>query len=84
MKKYLGLIFAFMLSVFSVGISLGQPVSASAQVIDDADEYFIEFVLSDSTYEGNLVYSHSPLYNAQLQSHGREYTFIARCGRLWI
>ncbi len=75
MKKYLGLIFAFMLSVFSVGISIGQPVSASAQVIDDADEYFIEFVLSDSTYEGNLVYSHSPLYNAQLQSHGREYTF---------
>lgn len=75
MKKFLGLIFAFMLSVFSVGISIGQPVSASAQVIDDADEYFIEFVLSDSTYEGNLVYSHSPLYNAQLQSHGREYTF---------
>ena len=73
MKKFLGLIVALILMVSS--LSVGQVITANAQVLDSADECFTEFVLSDTTFEGELVYSHRPLYNEELQAHGREYSF---------
>ena len=75
MKKFLGLIVALILMVSSLTLSFGQVLTANAQVLDSADEYFTEFVLSDTTFDGELVYSHSPLYDDELQAHGREYIF---------
>ncbi len=75
MKKLLGLMVAIVLMLSSFATFFGQVAMANAQTLDEADEYFIEFVLSDSTYEGELSFSHSPLYDQELSEHGREYTF---------
>lgn len=75
MKKFLGLVVALVLLVSSLPLTFGQTQKASAQSFDQADQYFTEFVLSDTTFEGELVYSHTPLYNGKLNAHGREYTF---------
>lgn len=75
MKKLLGLIVAIVLMLSSFATVLGQGVQAYAQTLDEADEYFTEFVLSDSTFEGELNFSHSPLYDEELNEHGREYEF---------
>ena len=75
MKKFLGMIVALVLMVSSLTVSIGQGVMANAQAFDEADEYFIDFVLSDSTFEGELSFSHSPLYDEELNENGREYLF---------
>lgn len=75
MKKFLGMIVALVLMVTSLTMFVGQGITANAQVLDEADEYFTEFVLADSTVEGDLSFSHSPLYNEELNQNGREYLF---------
>lgn len=75
MKKFLRLIVAFVLMVSSVAVSFGQGTEAKAHSLDEADKYFLEFVLSDTTFEGSVSFSHTPLYNDQLEENGREYTF---------
>ena len=62
MKKLLGLVVAILLMLSSFATVLGQGVQAYAQTLDEADEYFTEFVLSDSTFEGELNFSHSFCY----------------------
>ena len=75
MKKFLGLIVAVVLMISSFTLSFDQSVTANAQSLDKADQYFVDFVLSDNTYEGSLQYSHNALYNTQLEQNGREYLF---------
>ncbi len=75
MKKLLWLIIALLLTVSPVVSSLGQVSMANAQSYDEADNYFVEFLSSDATYEGELSFTHSPLYDSELQPHGREYLF---------
>ena len=75
MKKFLGLIVAIVLTVSSLTLSFGQSITANAQSLDKADQYFVDFVLSDNTYEGSLQYSHNALYNSKLEQNGREYLF---------
>ncbi len=54
---------------------VGSALNTKADTIDLANECFVEFVLSDTEYEGELVYTHAPLYNEDLEVSGREYTF---------
>ena len=75
MKKLLGLIVAIVLMLSSFTTVFGWGEKAYAQAFDDADEYFTEFVLSDSTFAGELTFSHNPLYDEELNVHGREYVF---------
>ena len=75
MKKFLGLIVAVVLIISSTTMNFGQMAVANAQSVDKADQYFLNFVLSDSTYEGNVLYSYNPLYNSDLEQNGREYLF---------
>ena len=75
MKKLLGFVVAIVLMLSSFAVISVQGVQAYAQTYDEADEYFIEFVQSDSTFEGTLDFSHAPLYNEKLSEHGREYVF---------
>ena len=75
MKKLLGFIVAIALTVSSLSGFFIESVVAKAHTLDAADEYFTEFVLSDSTFNGRLSYTHSPLYDEQLNEHGREYIF---------
>ena len=73
MKKISRLIVAILLMITSVAMSLGQGVKAFA--LDEGDSCFLEFVYADSTFEGDITFSHSPLYNQELNEHGREYEF---------
>ncbi len=75
MKKFLGLIVALVLMVSFSATFFGQGAIANAQALDDGDDYFIDFLLSDATFEGDISFTHSPLYNSELESHGREYLF---------
>ena len=75
MKKFLGLIVAFLLMVSSIATFIGQGETVNAQAYDSADRYFLEFVASDSTLDGDISFTHNPLYNAQLEPNGREYLF---------
>ena len=73
MKKISRLIVAILLMITSVAVSLGQGVKTFA--LDEGDNCFLEFVYADSTFEGDITFSHSPLYNQELNEHGREYEF---------
>ncbi len=61
--------------VGAIAIPTGKAITASAQSLDAADQSFVQFVNSDTTYQGALNYTHTPLYNEDLQVSGREYTF---------
>lgn len=74
-KKILGLILALgIISTFA--LSVGQVITTNAASIDVADQSFLEFILSDTDYEGEIKYTHSPLYNEELEVNGRQYNFI--------
>ena len=75
MKKLLRLIVAFVLMISSVATFFGQSQTARAYAYDEADNYFLEFVLSDATYQGEVCFTHNPLYDNNLQQNGREYLF---------
>lgn len=53
----------------------GEAFIAKAETVDLADQCFMEFVLSDTDYEGEITYTHSPLYNEDLEVTGRQYNF---------
>lgn len=73
-KKILGLLFS--LGMISVSVlSAGQVITTNAEELDAADQSFLEFVLSDTDYEGEIEYTHSPLYNEELEVNGRQYDF---------
>jgi len=73
-KKLLGLILAFSMMSLSA-LSVGQVIVTNAEGLDEADQCFIEFISSDTDYEGEIAYSHSPLYNEDLEINGRQYDF---------
>ncbi len=75
MKKFLGLIVALVLLVSSIALPTGQSVYANELTLDAGDNYFLEFVTSDTTFDGDVAFSSSPLYNEQLEQNGREYIF---------
>ena len=45
------------------------------QNVDLADRSFLDFILSDANFAGNVEYSRSPLYDAELQTSGIQYAF---------
>lgn len=75
MKKFLGLVIALVLGITSVTTFFLQTTPVSAQSFDEADNYFLEFVLSDTTFQGEIDFTHTPLYDDQLNVNGREYNF---------
>lgn len=73
-KKTLGVILA--LGILSMSaLPTGKAITTKAEELDSADHTFIEFVLSDTNYEGEIEYTHSPLYNEELEVNGRQYDF---------
>ena len=73
-KKIVGLLLALgMLSAPT--LSVGKGIVAKADVLDAADQSFMEFLLSDTTYQGEVEYTHTPLYNEDLEISGRQYNF---------
>ncbi len=75
MKKVLGVIVAIVLMIVPFTTAYGQSALAQERNIDGADAYFLEFVSSDTTFEGEIDYYYNPLYNESLNAHGREYVF---------
>lgn len=73
-KKILGLVLALGMIGASV-LSAGQVITTKAEELDAADQSFLEFVLSDADYQGEIEYTHSPLYNEELEVNGRQYDF---------
>lgn len=73
-RKVVGFLLAlsFLCGAF---LSTGHELFAKAEEIDQADQSFIEFILSDTTYEGELEYEHYPLYDENLEENGRQYIF---------
>lgn len=73
-KKLVGLLLALgMLSAPT--LLVGQGIVAKADVLDAMDQSFMEFLLSDTTYHGEVTYTHTPLYNEDLEISGRQYNF---------
>lgn len=73
-KKILGLVLALGMIGASV-LSAGQVITTKAEELDAADQSFLEFVLSDADYQGEIEYTHLPLYNEELEVNGRQYDF---------
>lgn len=74
MKKLLMLLLATVLSLSSIATFSGSEVMVKANSYDAGDEYFLEFISSD-VGDNDVVFSHTPLYNTDLEVNGREYTF---------
>ena len=73
-KKILGILLA--LGIVSMSsLSMGPLIATKAEGLDVADQSFLEFVLSDTDYEGEIEYTYSPLYNEELEVNGRQYNF---------
>lgn len=73
-KKTLGLILA--LGILSMSaLPMEKAIVTKAEALDPADQSFLEFLLSDTNYEGDIEYTHSPLYNENLEVNGRQYDF---------
>lgn len=73
-KKILGLVLALGMIGASV-LSAGQVITTKAEELCAADQSFLEFVLSDADYQGEIEYTYSPLYNEELEVSGRQYDF---------
>lgn len=74
MKKLFMLLLAVMLSLSSIAVYSGSEVVAKANSYDAGDEYFLEFISSDLG-DNDITFSHTPLYNSDLEENGREYIF---------
>ena len=72
--KWLGLTLAFALAL-PLTLPIGQVGQASAQERDEADGVFLQFLSSDTGYEDGVEFSHSPLYDENLEVGGRQYQF---------
>ncbi len=73
-KKILGFTLALITCFLAVATTWFSSV-AKAENTDTADQIFIEALLQDSNYTGEVDYTYSPLYNQNLQVSGRNYTF---------
>ena len=73
-KKILGLTLALGILGASY-FTAGQAVITKADEADPADRSFIDFVLSDTQYEGEIDYTYQPLYGEDLEVNGRQYDF---------
>ena len=73
-KKILGLTLALGILGASY-FTAGQTVITQADGADPADRSFIDFVLSDTQYEGEIDYTYQPLYGEDLEVNGRQYDF---------
>ncbi len=73
-KRIVGLALAVGM-IGTVFASMGNGVTAKADGVDWADQSFIDFVLEDTEYEGELLYTHTPLYDETLEVNGRWYDF---------
>ena len=72
--KILGLVVG--LSILGISaMPIRSTIITEATTLDLADQSFMEFVLSDSDYQGMVEYKHSPLYNEKLEVNGRQYNF---------
>lgn len=74
-KKGVGFLLTLVLAVSSCFFTMNTAYASHADTMDDADRYFVEFVLSDTDYEGALSFTSSPLYDENLNAYGREYVF---------
>lgn len=74
-NKILGLVLTLVVALSSCFFAFNTTFTSKADSLDDADRYFIDFVLSGTDYEGDLTFNHSPLYDENLTAHGREYIF---------
>ena len=74
MKKIVTLFLAVVLSLSSVVMFSGSKFIAKANTYDAGDEYFLEFISPDLG-EKEISFSHTPLYDADLEVNGREYVF---------
>ena len=72
--KWLGLSLAFALAL-PLTLPVGQATAAKAQELDAADNVFLQFLSSDTGYDGGVDFSHSPLYDENLEVGGRQYEF---------
>ena len=54
---------------------VGRVVATKAEETDIANQIFLEFVLSDTNYQGEVTYTYSPLYDEELNVGGRQYNF---------
>ncbi len=73
-KKVVGFVLALGV-IGSMLAPIGNEIFAKAESVDLADQSFLEFVASDTDYEGEIAYTHSPLYDESLQTNGRQYDF---------
>ena len=72
--KWLGLSLAFALAL-PLTLPVGQAATAKAQELDAADSVFLQFLSSDTGYDDGVEFSHSPLYDENLEIGGRQYEF---------
>ena len=73
-RKTLGVILA--LGILSMSaLPMGKAIVTKAESLDPADQSFMDFILSDTDYKGEIEYTHSPLYNEELEVNGRQYDF---------
>lgn len=73
-KHLVGLALAFAL-VASSALPIGQTWTAKAEAADEGDNVFLQFLSSDTGYDGSVSYSHTPLYDENLEVGGRLYDF---------
>ncbi len=71
-KKFIAILLGVICAVL---MSYAPSFNVRAETLDEADQYFVDFVLSDTGLDAELEYSHTPLYNHLLTAHGRHYTF---------
>lgn len=74
-KKFVGLLLTLILAISSCFFTMNTAYASTADSMDDADRYFIEFLLSDTDYEGDVIFNSSPIYDENLNAHGRQYLF---------
>jgi hypothetical protein len=76
MKKIVTLFLAVVLGCSAVVMFSGSKYTAKANTYDAGDEYFLEFISPDLG-EKEISFSHTPLYDADLEVNGREYVLIS-------
>ncbi len=74
-KRIAGILLTFVVAVSSCVFAMNTALTAKADGLDNADRYFLDFLLSDTNYVGEVDFDYSPLYDESLNVHGREYTF---------
>ena len=74
-KRVVGILLTLVVAVSSCFFTMSTAYASYADTMDEADRYFVDFLLSDTNYEGALSFDYSPLYDENLNAYGREYLF---------